>query len=795
MLDKKVTIFRDLFQSKEIPHIITLEKCIQRIKEGKNKELIKEIRECKDKEERNRLKKKLPCILFAGEFKERSKEGLDQHSGMCIIDFDNFQSRTSMKFFFADLCTNPHVITAFTSPSGDGIKAVISIPECTKEEHEKYFKAFNDEFNYDYFDRSNCDVSRVCFESYDPNIYVNEFSEVFSPKLVDEGFTQSERASLLPVTDDDLIIKKIMEFNWNLNYTEGQRNQYIFALAGAFCEYGVNQYKAEEYIINYVLTADDFSEREARTTVKNAYKQRVHGSKFFEDWQKIKRIKQDLPRGKEFIQKTYSINDDTYDQIKESKDANDFWIVEQTKNGPKIKVLTKEYKFFLERNGFAKYFPYNTQKPTWVQITSNKVQETSVEKIKDFVLTYLLERGDDDVWSYFANYQNLFSEQFLLMLDTVKLMILKDSKSTSYIAYENGIVKITKDKIEIIDYIDISGYIWKSHIIPREFIRSKSQENEYKKFIGNIAGSHVDSFESTVGFLLSNYKNKMNNQAVILNDPKIGDNPEGGTGKGLFIQGIRQIRKVSILDGKSFDDKKSFPYQTVSPETQILVFDDVKKNFDFETKFSLVTEGMTLERKNKDAIKLTVEDSPKMVISTNYPIKGSGNSHERRRHELVINEYYGREMTPYDEFGHQLFDDWDHEQFQRFDNYMVGCIQKYLKNGLTEQIGVNHEQRQLFASTCAEFIEWAEDDNLPLHTTLYKNELFDRITEEYTDLKRWMSKKKFSQYLEIYGSHKGYKIISGKTNNIRWIEYSLESPIRQEADEVWDEINEKAKRI
>lgn len=204
---------------------------------------------------------------------------------------------------------------------------------------------------------------------------------------------------------------------------------------------------------------------------------------------------------------------------------------------------------------------------------------------------------------------------------------------------------------------------------------------------------------------------------------------------------------------------------------------------------------MTLERKNKDAIKLTVEDSPKMVISTNYPIKGSGNSHERRRHELVINEYYGREMTPYDEFGHQLFDDWDHEQFQRFDNYMVGCIQKYLKNGLTEQIGVNHEQRQLFASTCAEFIEWAEDDNLPLHTTLYKNELFDRITEEYTDLKRWMSKKKFSQYLEIYGSHKGYKIISGKTNNIRWIEYSLESPIRQEADEVWDEINEKAKRI
>ena len=134
--------------------------------------------------------------------------------------------------------------------------------------------------------------------------------------------------------------------------------------------------------------------------------------------------------------------------------------------------------------------------------------------------------------------------------------------------------------------------------------------------------------ECVIGYLISTYKNKMNNKAIILNDETITDNPEGGTGKGLFIQGINQIRKTAILDGKTFDDKKSFPYQTVSTETQVLVFDDVIRNFNFENKFSLVTEGMTLERKNKDAIKLKVEDSPKMVISTNYAIKGEGNSHQ-----------------------------------------------------------------------------------------------------------------------------------------------------------------------
>src|SRR5690606_19515882 len=124
-------------------------------------------------------------------------------------------------------------------------------------------------------------------------------------------------------------------------------------------------------------------------------------------------------------------------------------------------------------------------------------------------------------------------------------------------------------------------------------------------------------------------------------------------------------------------DKKSFPYQTVSQDTQILVFDDVKKNWDFESKFSLVTEGMTLERKNKDAIKLTVEESPKMVVSTNYAIKGEGNSHDRRRHEIEFSQFYNGKFTPYDDFKRQLFDDWNEQDYKGFDNYMVHCLQLY----------------------------------------------------------------------------------------------------------------------
>ena len=73
----------------------------------------------------------------------------------------------------------------------------------------------------------------------------------------------------------------------------------------------------------------------------------------------------------------------------------------------------------------------------------------------------------------------------------------------------------------------------------------------------------------------------------------------GGTGKGIFMNALSQMKKVVTIDGKSFAFERSFAYQLVSADTQILVFDDVKKYFDFERLFSVVTEGLTLEKKIK----------------------------------------------------------------------------------------------------------------------------------------------------------------------------------------------------
>src|SRR5690606_38479911 len=138
------------------------------------------------------------------------------------------------------------------SPSGKGLKGVVKIPVSDKFTHEKYFKAFNKEFQYDYFDKSNCNVDRVCYESYDPNIYINYDAKLFDPNLIDEGYTVSERIPLVPINDEDTIVNKIMSFDWKKDFVEGERNSFIFDLAGSFCEYGVSEVTALGYILNNV---------------------------------------------------------------------------------------------------------------------------------------------------------------------------------------------------------------------------------------------------------------------------------------------------------------------------------------------------------------------------------------------------------------------------------------------------------------------------------------------------------------------------------------------------------------
>ena len=549
------------------------------------------------------------------------------------------------------------------------------------------------------------------------------------------------------------------------------------------------------YVLNqFEDAANDFSEAEIQRTIDSAYsKTENFGTKYYEDEDKVNAIKSKMMRGVSKKEIRLQLEDAGIDgdniesviNIIEKENAQQtFW--EKNEKGV-IKLVHFSFKKFLEDNGFYKYCPEGSKNYVFVKVTNNLIDHTSEKEIKDFVLNYLIELDDLSVYNHFADSVRYFREEFLTLLSTIDIYFIEDSKDTSFLYYNNCAVKITKDGVEHIDYLDLGGYVWKDHVIDRKFTMCDAEGSDYKVFISRICNDDTDrlnTMESTIGFMMHGHKNLSYCPAVILNDEVISDNPEGGTGKGLFMNALSQMKKVVVIDGKQFAFEKSFPYQLVSADTQILCFDDVKKNFDFERLFSVVTEGMTLEKKNKDAIKIPFSRSPKIGITTNYAIKGTGNSFARRKWEVELHSAYNKNYTPLDEFGKHFFSEWDEDEWCLFDNYMISCLQGFLKTGLVKSRFINLKIRQLSAETSHDFIEWCglvqgseKADSLETGIRIETSNLLAEFKRDYPD-QQSLSATMFNRWLIAYGTHlTGIQPETGRTSTGKWIMIKRVTPI------------------
>jgi hypothetical protein len=773
-MSKIVTIFKNIKETNTPFHKDVLF-ILDRIKSGTNKELIKKIRKTADKSQRNELKKNLPAICFSGKFSKRNSDSIVEHSGLLCLDFDGYKKNKEMLQDKERFCKDSYVYSCFVSPSGNGLKVIVKVP-ADKDSHENYFKALEMHFDSPHFDKACKDISRVCYESYDPLIYINENSntwDIFADIEYKEVSTLSDIDITIPIADENKVVDILMAW-WTKKYpmSEGARNQNCYILAMAFNDYGVNKTVAQYILHQY--EASDFTKTEIDRTIESAYSNIAKfGTKYYEDDSAINRVRDMKRRGytrkdirKEFSKDNVDPNavDAVIDRIEEENNDKSFWRLD--KNG-KVSIVHIAFKEFLEERGFYKFCPEGRTSYVFVKVENNLVDHTTENAIKDDVLGYLLELGDSHVYNYFADKTRFFKEDFLSMLATIDIYFVEDTKDTAYLYYRNCAVKITKSNVETIDYFDLGGYVWKDHVIDRNYKKCNGK-CDYELFIENICAkdeTRVESMRSTIGFLMHGHKNQSFCPAVILNDEVISDNPEGGTGKGLFMNALGHMKKVVTIDGKSFNFEKSFAYQLVSADTQILVFDDVKKNFDFERLFSVVTEGLTLEKKNKDAIKIPFEKSPKIAITTNYAIKGAGNSFARRKWELELHQHYSKVFTPLTEFGRLMFGDWNENDWCRFDNYMIRCLQLYMCEGLLESKFVNLKVRQLSAETCHDFIEWCGliegqkgTDKLLFDTRLYKNNLYGEFVDEYPDYgpkaKMSISRTRFYKWLHSYAIFK-----------------------------------------
>ena len=779
----KISIFKNFNEVSAAYHRDVME-VLERIKVGKSKSIIEALAKTNDKELQQKIKKTLPAILFSGTFTQRNAVSIAEHSGLICLDFDKFDTIEQMNQYRTSFIEDKYTFACFVSPRGNGLKVIVQIPKDVPN-HKRYFEALNKYYNNPYFDTSCSDICRICFESYDPNIYINQESEVWT-ELIEEDIYEVTEEVRIPIKSDNEIISRLLKWFSKFSMSSGERNANLFKLASALNDYGISKNEALRVCQQY--QQKDFSEREIETTVKSAYKKTSqHHSKQFEDIHTKKRIEQQIRSGKDIklVRKSFPELSETefesaVDSVKENISVTDFW--EYTNKGSII-VQHHKFKAFLQEHNFFKYYPSNAGF-IFINIFENLIEETNKDKIKDFTLHYL-ETADNigmKPFDFMAGNTKFFTYDYLSFLNTKEVNLLEDTVDTSYLYYLNKVIRVSKNKIDEIDYIDSDGYVWKNQIIQREYVKVKAENSVFEKFLFLVAGkedTRFKSIKSVIGYLLHSFKTSANNKAIILNDETISDTPNGGSGKGLFWNALMQMKKLNSLDGKIFSFNDQFKYQTVSTDSQILVFDDVKKHFDFESLFSLITEGITIERKGQLAIKLPVNKSPKILITTNYTVGGAGGSFDRRKFEIEFSSHFNANHTPLQEFNHLLFDEWNTDEWNKFDNFMIECIQYYFEYGLIVSEFKNLELRKFITKTSNEFYEFTNDlENMPTNERIYSKKFHEDILNEYPDLRKWLTQKRLKMWVDQYATFYNKTVVFDRDVTGRYFEIKASEPIQ-----------------
>ena len=125
-------------------------------------------------------KKELPVVMYSGKFCGRKDEDLQEPSSVMVLDFDHIDVVGAKRA----LATDEYVLACWVSPSGDGLKALVKISHPRK--HRDHFRAMASYMDRQYgleVDPTGLNESRLCFESYDPEIIINEDSKVFTAIL------------------------------------------------------------------------------------------------------------------------------------------------------------------------------------------------------------------------------------------------------------------------------------------------------------------------------------------------------------------------------------------------------------------------------------------------------------------------------------------------------------------------------------------------------------------------------------------------------------------------------------
>jgi hypothetical protein len=264
--------FNEVVEHKSIPVIL------DEIRTGKYKPgiiyLRKSLAENKT-EAYNKAKKSLPAFTPSGKFiGGRKLEFLADYSSCIILDIDKLTA-SELQNAKNLAAQSEFTYASFISPSGNGLKILVKINSDKANHKETFLKV---QAHYEAIlkleiDKSGKDVTRLCFYSWDENLYINENASTFHTELVSVS-AQTVIPSAVEGTQQPTTDNREAIYNHCVNFTEkkvqfvnGSRNVFVHQLACNLNRKGV----ALQEALGYILTDFGYDEKEVTQAVNSAY--------------------------------------------------------------------------------------------------------------------------------------------------------------------------------------------------------------------------------------------------------------------------------------------------------------------------------------------------------------------------------------------------------------------------------------------------------------------------------------------------------------------------------------------
>jgi len=359
---------------------------------------------------------------------------------------------------------------------------------------------------------------------------------------------------------------------------------------------------------------------------------------------------------------------------------------------PVISKVSLE-RYLTQQGFYCCYDDSNQSDIHMVRVIDRRIYNCGTNIMYNYLVN-VLEKEHSQWLDALKDYIVLLFKPTIIQMKRLEPKMLRDTDTTSYIPFNNGVVTVTRTGVELKSYSELltgNTYILNSKIIPRniDLQFANYESGVWNRFLTNAVGEKgLPYLKRALGYMLHTHKDKSNAKIVFLSDSTSGNHSRamGGSGKSLIsYSALNELRNVFYEDGKSFNPKSTFKFQGLSIDNDICCIDDVVKEFNQKVIYNLTTGNFSSEEKYKARKIIDFQDSCKFIINGNYGISLDDDSDIRRTCIIGLTDYYNARNTPMMEFKHRFFSEWTGDraiEYQYFYATMFSCIQMYLQSGM-----------------------------------------------------------------------------------------------------------------